>query len=130
MKKLAGLAVAASMPLAAHAAARTVSQSGDWGVYSFMRNGSRVCYALSVPNESAPANVDHGKKLLPDRAGGEGGRQRTRSDPRIRIENWLDGAGLSREQDVQDVRQGKHRVGFPTPPSNRKSSMHFGPAAE
>lgn len=61
MKKLASLAVTASMPLAAHAAATMVSQSGDWGVYSFIRNGSRVCYALSVPKESAPANVDHGK---------------------------------------------------------------------
>jgi hypothetical protein len=42
-----------------------VSQSGDWGVYSFMRNGYRVCYALSVPEESAPANVDHGKNYFP-----------------------------------------------------------------
>ncbi|MBB4509969.1 invasion associated locus B family protein [Rhizobium leguminosarum] len=64
MKKLASLAVAASMPLNAHAAARMVSQSDDWGVYSFMRNGSRVCYALSMPKESAPANVDHGKNYF------------------------------------------------------------------
>ncbi|PDS46235.1 hypothetical protein CO662_04590 [Rhizobium anhuiense] len=64
MKKLASLAVAASIPLTAHAAARMVSQSGDWGVYSFTRNGSQVCYALSVPKESAPANVDHGKNYF------------------------------------------------------------------
>ncbi|RWY67683.1 invasion associated locus B family protein [Rhizobium sp. WSM1325] len=64
MKKLASLVVAASMPLTAHAAARMVSQSGDWGVYSFSRNGSLVCYALSVPKESAPANVDHGKNYF------------------------------------------------------------------
>ncbi|ACS60247.1 putative signal peptide protein (plasmid) [Rhizobium leguminosarum bv. trifolii WSM1325] len=73
MKKLASLVVAASMPLTAHAAARMVSQSGDWGVYSFMRNGSRVCYALSVPKESAPANVDHGKNyflIAPAQKGG------------------------------------------------------------
>jgi invasion protein IalB len=63
MRKLASLAIAASMPLTAHAAARMVSQSGDWGVYSFMRNGSRVCYALSVPT-SAPANVDHRKNYF------------------------------------------------------------------
>ncbi|MBY5371822.1 hypothetical protein HFO93_29470 [Rhizobium leguminosarum] len=64
MKKLASLIIAASMPLTAHAAARMMSQSGDWGVYSFSRNGSRVCYALSVPKESAPANVDHGKNYF------------------------------------------------------------------
>ncbi|MGZ2426240.1 invasion associated locus B family protein [Rhizobium laguerreae] len=64
MRKLASLAIAASIPLTAHAAARMVSQSGDWGIYSFMRNGSRVCYALSVPTESAPANVDHGKNYF------------------------------------------------------------------
>ncbi|AHF88196.1 signal peptide protein (plasmid) [Rhizobium leguminosarum bv. trifolii WSM1689] len=64
MKKLASLAIAASMPLTAHAAARMVSQSGDWGVYSFVRNKSPVCYALSVPKESAPANVDHGKNYF------------------------------------------------------------------
>lgn len=64
MKKLACLVVAVSIPLSAHAAARMVSQDGDWGVYSFVRNGSPVCYALSVPKESAPANVDHGKNYF------------------------------------------------------------------
>lgn len=64
MRKLASLAIAASMPLTAHAAAMMVSQNGDWGVYSFTRNGSRVCYALSVPTESAPANVDHGRNYF------------------------------------------------------------------
>lgn len=64
MKKLACLAVAVSIPLSAHAAARMVSQNGDWGVYSFMRDGSPVCYTLSVPKQSAPANVDHGKNYF------------------------------------------------------------------
>ncbi|KRB58279.1 hypothetical protein ASE04_28270 [Rhizobium sp. Root708] len=64
MKKLAGLLVAVSMPLTAHAAARMVSQTGDWGVYSFTRDGKPVCYALSVPKEARPSDVDHGKNYF------------------------------------------------------------------
>lgn len=64
MKKLAGLLVAVSMPLTAHAAARMVSQTGDWGVYSFKRDGKPVCYALSVPKEARPSDVDHGKNYF------------------------------------------------------------------
>lgn len=64
MKKLASIAFAVSIPLTAHAAARMVSQSGDWGVYSFTRSGSRVCYALSVPKQLEPPNVDHGKSYF------------------------------------------------------------------
>ena len=64
MKKLAGLLVAVSMPVTAHAAARMVSQTGDWGVYSFKRDGKPVCYALSVPKEARPADVDHGRNYF------------------------------------------------------------------
>lgn len=64
MKKLAGLFVAISIPLSAHAAARMVSQTGDWGVYSFERDGKLVCYALSVPKEARPLEVDHGKNYF------------------------------------------------------------------
>ncbi|KQV80534.1 invasion associated locus B family protein [Rhizobium sp. Root1220] len=64
MKKLVGLLVALSMPFTAHAAARMVSQTGDWGVYSFERDGKPVCYALSVPKEAKPADVDHGKNYF------------------------------------------------------------------
>ncbi|MGO4352825.1 invasion associated locus B family protein [Rhizobium sp. RAF36] len=64
MKKLAGLLVAMSIPLTAHAAARMVSQTGDWGVYSFKRDGKPVCYALSVPKEARPSDVDHGKNYF------------------------------------------------------------------
>lgn len=64
MKKLAGLFVAISIPLSAHAAARMVSQTGDWGVYSFERDGKLVCYALSVPKEARPSEVDHGKNYF------------------------------------------------------------------
>ena len=64
MKKLFGLLVALSIPFTAHAAARMVSQVGDWGVYSFKRDGKFVCYALSVPKESRPSDVDHGKNYF------------------------------------------------------------------
>jgi hypothetical protein len=64
MKKLAGLFVAMSIPLSAHAAAKMVSQTGDWGVYSFNRHGKLVCYALSVPKDARPSNVDHGKNYF------------------------------------------------------------------
>jgi len=64
MKKLAGLLVAISMPLAAHAAARMVSETGDWGVYSFERDRKPVCYAFSVPKEARPSDVDHGKNYV------------------------------------------------------------------
>jgi hypothetical protein len=73
MKKLAGPLVAISMPLTAHAAARMVSQTGDWGVYSFKRDGKPVCYALSVPKEARPTNLDHGKNcflIAPTEKGG------------------------------------------------------------
>jgi len=64
MKKLAGLFVAMSIPLSAHAAAKMVSQTGDWGVYSFERDGKLVCYALSVPRKAGPSDVDHGKNYF------------------------------------------------------------------
>lgn len=64
MKTLAGLFVAMSIPLSAHAAAKIVSQTGDWGVYSFKRDGKPVCYALSVPKEARPSDVDHGKNYF------------------------------------------------------------------
>ncbi|TCL65733.1 invasion associated locus B family protein [Rhizobium sp. BK251] len=64
MKKLVGLLIALSIPLTAQAAPRMVSQTGDWGVYSFKRDGKLVCYALSVPKESRPSDVDHGKNYF------------------------------------------------------------------
>ncbi|MBB3564277.1 hypothetical protein FHX06_005641 [Rhizobium sp. BK512] len=64
MKTLAGLFVAMSIPLSAHAAAKMVSQTGDWGVYSFKRDGKPVCYALSVPKEARPSDVDHRKNYF------------------------------------------------------------------
>ena len=88
MKKLASLVIAVSMPLTAHAAARIVSQSSIGASIPFQRNGSRVCYALSVPKESA-ANVDH-------RAGGERGGNEPEAIPRIRVEEWFDGRGFDR----------------------------------
>jgi hypothetical protein len=64
MKKFAVLLVALAMPFTAHAAATMVSQKGDWGVYSYERDGKPVCYALSIPKEAAPAGVDHGKNYF------------------------------------------------------------------
>jgi len=64
MKKLVGLLVALSIPFTAHAAARMVSRTGDWGVYSFKRDGKLVCYALSIPKQSRPSDVDHGKNYF------------------------------------------------------------------
>lgn len=73
MKKFAGLLFAVSMPFTAHAAATMVSQTGDWGAYSFKRDGRAVCYALSVPKEARPADVNHGKNyflIAPSEKGG------------------------------------------------------------
>jgi hypothetical protein len=64
MKKLACLVVAMLIPVGAHAAPRMISRSGDWGVYSYERNGSPTCYALSIPRDSAPSDVEHGKNYF------------------------------------------------------------------
>ncbi|WP_246738058.1 MULTISPECIES: hypothetical protein [Rhizobium] len=46
------------------AAAPRVATSGDWGVYSYQRDGKAVCYALSVPRDAEPAGVDHGRNYF------------------------------------------------------------------
>ena len=48
----------------AAAAPRMVANSGDWDVYSYQRDGKAVCYALSVPKDSKPSNVDHGSNYF------------------------------------------------------------------
>ena len=48
----------------AAATPKMMATSGDWGVYSYQRDGKSVCYALSAPKESEPANVDHGKNYF------------------------------------------------------------------
>ena len=46
------------------AAPRVLATSGDWGVYSYQRDGKKLCYALSVPKEAEPAGVDHGNNYF------------------------------------------------------------------
>lgn len=83
MKKLVGLLVALSSPFTAHAAARMVSRAGDWRVYSFKRDGKLVCYALSVPKQSRPSDVDHGKNcfLIAPAANGGGNEPEAAREP-------------------------------------------------
>lgn len=65
MKKLACLVVVALTPMSvAEAEPRMVFQSSDWGVYSYVKDGTPACYALSAPKESAPSNVDHGENYF------------------------------------------------------------------
>lgn len=37
---------------------------GAWGLYSYSANGAEHCYALSTPQQSQPANVDHGNNYF------------------------------------------------------------------
>ncbi|NLS07972.1 hypothetical protein HGP14_32655 [Rhizobium sp. P32RR-XVIII] len=65
MKRLAFLVVAAlSQVGVVEAAPKMIIQTGDWSVYSYDRNGRPTCYALSVPKEAKPADVDHGQNYF------------------------------------------------------------------
>jgi len=66
MKKHAWLVaiIALGGAASAEASPRMISSSGDWGVYSYQRDGKSVCYALSVPKKAEPSNVDHGKNYF------------------------------------------------------------------
>lgn len=55
---------AAFFALTAAASAQSptrIKQFDAWGAYSYDSGGSKVCYILSIPTSSAPANVDHGE---------------------------------------------------------------------
>lgn len=57
---IAGLLfVAAASPALAQSATK-ISQHDAWGTYSYVQNGAKVCYVLSVPTDKKPANLDHG----------------------------------------------------------------------
>lgn len=57
---IAGLLfVAAAAPALAQSATK-ISQHDAWGTYSYVQNGAKVCYVLSVPTDKKPANLDHG----------------------------------------------------------------------
>ncbi|WP_431324841.1 invasion associated locus B family protein [Rhizobium sp. YTU87027] len=65
MKRLAVLIVATLEQVGAvMAAPKMVQQTGDWGVYSYDRNGRTTCYALSIPKDVKPADVDHGQNYF------------------------------------------------------------------
>lgn len=67
MKKhawLVALIVLGGGAASAEALPKMISSSGDWGVYAYQRGGKTVCYALSVPKDSQPSNVDHGKNYF------------------------------------------------------------------
>jgi invasion protein IalB len=37
---------------------------GAWGLYSYSTDGRKHCYALSMPQQAQPANVDHGNNYI------------------------------------------------------------------
>lgn len=60
-KIAAALTVLFALTAAAAAQSPTLIQQFDaWGAYSYTSGNSKVCYVMSVPTSSAPANVDHG----------------------------------------------------------------------
>jgi len=69
---LAALALASTI-LPAQAQPVMVKTFGHWGVYSYANNGTTACYALTMPREAQPAEVNHGNNFLlvaPKGAGG------------------------------------------------------------
>lgn len=50
--------------LQAQAAPNMVARFNAWGVYSYKADGKTVCYALTAPVASGPANVNHGDNFL------------------------------------------------------------------
>ncbi|PWV98276.1 hypothetical protein DFR52_105257 [Hoeflea marina] len=60
-KIAAALTVVLATTAAAAAQSPTRIQQFDaWGAYSYTSGNAKVCYVLSVPTSSTPANVDHG----------------------------------------------------------------------
>ncbi|ENR13738.1 MULTISPECIES: invasion associated locus B family protein [Brucella] len=56
-----------TIAMAGSALAQTPSQIKQfdaWGAYSYQSGNGKVCYALSVPTQKAPANVDHGDNFF------------------------------------------------------------------
>lgn len=37
-----------------------IGKFNDWGVYSYQAQANKICYALTVPTEKTPANLEHG----------------------------------------------------------------------
>jgi hypothetical protein len=69
---LAALALASTI-LPAQAQPVMVWTFGHWGVYSYDNNGKTACYALTMPRDMHPAEVNHGNNYLlvaPKGAGG------------------------------------------------------------
>lgn len=69
---LAALALATTI-LPANAQPVMVQTFGHWGVYSYDQNGKTACYALTMPRQMQPADVNHGNNFLlvaPKGAGG------------------------------------------------------------
>ncbi|KQV66073.1 invasion associated locus B family protein [Rhizobium sp. Root1220] len=58
------LATTLAGAFAAHAQPSMVKQFNDWGVYSYDRSGTTVCYILTVPKTMQPAAVDHGHNFF------------------------------------------------------------------
>ena len=59
-----------------------VKQFDHWSVLSYPSDGKDVCYALSVPTRSEPANVDHGRNYFIVASGNPG---QTKYEPQARF---------------------------------------------
>jgi invasion protein IalB len=60
-------AAALSLAFTASALAQSPSQIGKyqaWGAYSYVSNGGKVCYVLTVPQTKKPDAVDHGDNFF------------------------------------------------------------------
>lgn len=60
---IAAIAMAGATAPAAAQSATLVGTYGDWGIYSYTRDGNKVCYVLTVakPDQMMPKTLDHGK---------------------------------------------------------------------
>ncbi|PKA39903.1 hypothetical protein CWR43_29950 [Rhizobium sullae] len=61
---ISSFAIALLTASASSAQPSLVKQFDDWNVLSYPSNGKDVCYVLTMPTRSEPANVDHGSNYF------------------------------------------------------------------
>lgn len=59
----AGMLLAYSGPAMAQTPSR-IGEFNDWSAISYQSSNGKVCYAVSVPTSTAPANVNHGDNFF------------------------------------------------------------------
>lgn len=58
------LVAAFALPAYAQPGPQMVKKFGDWALYSYKSAGKTNCYALTTPQKSLPASVDHGDNFF------------------------------------------------------------------